>query len=107
MPSESVSFRISRSAQDLAETIHALSQRLVAMEQRLVVMEQRLDQPSTIDPQELSSLERVGQLLHDCRQLLAVEPSAPLASVPPETSVGDIADAELVDGEESDVYAAA
>jgi hypothetical protein len=70
MPSESVSFRISRSAQDLAETIHALSHRLVQLEQRLGTIESRLEQHTAIDPDELSGLERVGQLLDDCRQLL-------------------------------------
>ena len=42
MASESVSFRISRHTQDLAETIHALSQRLVNLEQRLGVVELQL-----------------------------------------------------------------
>lgn len=104
MASESVSFRISRSAQDLAETIHALSQRLVQMEQRLVVLEQQLDQPAEIDPRELSSLERVGQLLQDCRQLLAVDSVAPVTAATP---LGDGCDEEDLDGEESDAYAAA
>lgn len=115
MSTESVSFRISRSAQDLAETIHALSQRLVLLEQRLAAMEQRVDQPVEMDPRELSSLDRVGQLLNDCRQLLGTEPGSgghgddgvmalPVSGV---TVERDDADLEAGDGEGSDAFQAA
>ncbi|MEB3352234.1 MAG: hypothetical protein VKM01_07910 [Cyanobacteriota bacterium] len=70
MPTESVSFRISRSAEDLAETIHALSHRLVRLEQRLGALELQIESQTTVGPDEWQSLERVGQLLADCRQLL-------------------------------------
>jgi len=78
MASESVSFRITRNAEDLAETIHALSHRLVKLEQRLVALEMQLDRRSAQDPEELSSLSNVERLLTDCRTLLELTPS-PLA----------------------------
>jgi uncharacterized membrane protein YccC len=71
MASPSVSFRISRSAEDLAETIHTLSQRLVTLEQRLQAMELGLArQEAEPDPEELASLGNVERLLRDCRDLL-------------------------------------
>ena len=81
MASESVSFRISRNAEDLAETIHALSQRLVRLEQRLAGLELQLDRPAERDPQEISSLDNVERLLTDCRHLLEMDPapSSPMA----------------------------
>ena len=81
MASESVSFRISRNAEDLAETIHALSHRLVRLEQRLAALELQLDRPAERDPQEISSLDNVERLLTDCRHLLEMDPapSSPMA----------------------------
>ncbi|MFZ0408083.1 MAG: hypothetical protein WAM11_08250 [Cyanobium sp.] len=73
MATPSLSFRISRSAEDLAETIHALSQRLVLLEQRLAVMEQQVVSSAQPDPAELESLSNVERLLQDCRQLLTAE----------------------------------
>jgi predicted nucleic acid-binding Zn-ribbon protein len=73
MAAPSVSFRISRSAEDLAETIHALSQRLVQLEQRLTTMEQQLASSEQQDPAELESLSKVERLLQDCRLLLTVD----------------------------------
>lgn len=70
MAPESVSFRISRNAEDLAHTVHALSQRLVKLEQRLGALELQLDHQLTRDPQEISSLDNVERLLLDCRALL-------------------------------------
>jgi hypothetical protein len=67
---ESVSFRISRNAEDLAHTVHALSQRLVKLEQRLEALELQLDRQVERDPQEISSLDNVERLLLDCRALL-------------------------------------
>jgi len=76
MAPESVSFRITRSTEDLAETIHALSHRLVRLEQRFSAMELALEAQAR-DPQvsaeELSSLDQVERLLQDCRTLLATE----------------------------------
>jgi hypothetical protein len=83
MASPSVSFRISRSAEDLAETIHALSQRLVKLEQRLAAMELQVVQHQQLDPLEEASFENVERLLRDCRDLLDGEPepaSPPLPS---------------------------
>lgn len=80
MATPSVSFRITRSAEDLATTIHALSQRLVSLEQRLVELEQQLTTPVQEDPEELASLDNVERLLRDCRDLLESEPAtAPVA----------------------------
>ncbi len=75
MATPSVSFRITRSAEDLATTIHALSQRLVSLEQRLVELEQQLTTPVQEDPEELASLDNVERLLRDCRDLLEEEAS--------------------------------
>ncbi len=81
MVSESVSFRITRNAEDLAQTIHALSHRLVRLEQRLEALELQLDRPVERDPQEISSLDNVERLLTDCRHLLEMDPGprAPMA----------------------------
>ena len=76
MASESVSFRISRNAEDLAETIHALSHRLVRLEQRLAALELQLDRPAERDPHEISSLDNVERLLTDCRHLLEMDPGS-------------------------------
>ena len=70
MATPSVSFRISRSAEDLAATIHALSQRLVKLEQRLAAMEGQISETQEADPEELASLDNVERLLQDCRDLL-------------------------------------
>jgi hypothetical protein len=73
MPSASVSFRISRNAENLAETIHALSQRLVTLEQRLAAMELQASCQTLPEPEELASLDNVERLLQDCRHLLEME----------------------------------
>ena len=70
MAYESVSFRISRNAEDLAQTVHALSQRLVRLEQRLEATELQLDRQGERDPKEITSLDNVERLLVDCRALL-------------------------------------
>jgi len=79
MTSPSVSFRITRNTQDLAETIHALSQRLVSLEHRLAAMEGELaareQDEEVVDPDQLESLESVERLLRDCRDLLESEPT--------------------------------
>ncbi len=75
MATSSVSFRITRHAEDLAQTIHALSQRLVLLEQRLAVIEDQLTSREEEPPSEqLASLANVDQLLRDCRELLAADP---------------------------------
>jgi len=76
--SESVSFRISRTAEDLAQTVAALSKRLVSLEQRLGALEVQgaslqahVRTVPEVDPAELACLDSVDQLLADCRSLLA------------------------------------
>ncbi|EDY39738.1 putative methyl-accepting chemotaxis protein [Cyanobium sp. PCC 7001] len=99
MAPDSVSFRITRNTEDLAQTIHALSQRLVVMEQRLQAMElqlsSRLKQDAEPDLREVSSLDNVERLLFDCRALLGLDETgveepeqdtAALGSEPPSES---------------------
>ena len=92
MAPESVSFRITRSTEDLAQTIHALSHRLVRLEQKLAALELEVEgfgsEPS-ISPQEISSLDNVERLLHDCRSLL--DEPAELAYVTPGAEQRDAA----------------
>lgn len=77
MASESVSFRITRTAEDLAQTVTALSQRLVRLEQRLGALELQAQAVDRVDPRELDNLESVERLLQDCRELLdSTEPDA-------------------------------
>ncbi|MCP9857917.1 MULTISPECIES: hypothetical protein [unclassified Cyanobium] len=82
MAPASVSFRISRNAEDLAETIHALSQRLVTLEQRLAAVERQASNQARPEPEELASLDNVERLLQDCRHLLEIGVSS---EAPPET----------------------
>jgi len=70
MASPSVSFRISRSAEDLAGTLHLLSQRLVQLEQRLAILEARERLAPENDPALEVSLGNAERLLFDCRSLL-------------------------------------
>ncbi|MFM7240250.1 MAG: hypothetical protein ACKOZN_11770 [Cyanobium sp.] len=87
MATESVSFRITRNTEDLAQTTHALSQRVVKLEQRLQALELQLaqwsDQGNHQESEQLDSLENVERLLHDCRCLLGFEdqPAHPAAEV--------------------------
>ena len=77
MASDSVSFRITRTAEDLAQTVTALSQRLVRLEQRLAALELQAQVVDRVDPRELDTLESVERLLQDCRELLdSTEPDA-------------------------------
>lgn len=71
MTSPSVSFRISRSTEDLAGTLHLLSQRLLQLEQRLDLLEKREAVEAEDDPALVSSLTNAERLLLDCRALLA------------------------------------
>jgi hypothetical protein len=76
MSQESVSFRITRSTEDLAQTIHALSHRLVRLEQRFAALElsvQGLEVQPTVSDEERTSLSHVERLLQDCRSLLALD----------------------------------
>lgn len=85
MTAESVSFRITRSTEDLAQTVAALSQRLVKLEQRLAALELQLNRVAADpepDPEDLLRLDRVANLLADCRSLLEEEPTPPLVNAP-------------------------
>ena len=76
----SVSFRITRTAEDLAQTITALSQRLVKLEQRQEAIELQLRQQqqnlNAVPDEEISTLEGVEALLRETRELL--ESTAPM-----------------------------
>ena len=96
MSQESVSFRITRSTEDLAQTIHALSHRLVRLEQRFAALElsvQGLDAQPTISEEERTSLSHVERLLQDCRSLLALDGDTPPESTL--TAVGQDDDQRL------------
>ena len=81
----SVSFRITRTAEDLAQTITALSQRLVKLEQRQEALELQLRQQqkdlNAVPDDEIATLEGVEVLLRETRELLE--------STAPETSHND------------------
>ena len=70
----SVSFRITRTAEDLAQTITALSQRLVKLEQRQEALELQLRQQqkdlNAVPNEEITTLEGVEALLRETRELL-------------------------------------
>lgn len=70
-----VSFRITRNTEDLAQTIHLLSQRLVKLEQRLAAMELQIERHQDPDPTDLTRLDHVDVLLEECRQLLDIAPT--------------------------------
>ena len=79
----SVSFRITRTAEDLAQTITALSQRLVKLEQRQEALELQLRQQhkdlNAVPDEEISTLEGVEALLRETRELL--DSTAPMPEV--------------------------
>lgn len=104
MTTSSVSFRITRHAEDLAQTIHALSQRVVRLEQRLARMEEQLTSgEEELPAEQLSSLANVDQLLRDCRELLAAEPlRGATASEEAPRAEDLVASAQLAAAEEED-----
>ena len=67
--SSSVSFRITRTAEDLAQTITALTQRLVKLEQRQEALElqvrQQLQSVQDVPDDELATLDGIEQLLQE------------------------------------------
>ena len=89
----SVSFRITRTAEDLAHTITGLSQRLVKLEQRQEALELQLRQQqkelNAVTDEEISTLEGVEALLRETRELL--DSTAPVAegSMPEEAFQND------------------
>ena len=67
----SCSFRITRTAEDLAQTISALSQRLVKLEQRQEALELNArNNAKELLPEEIAMLDGVDQLLLECQELL-------------------------------------
>lgn len=95
MATPSVSFRISRSAEDLASTLHLLSQRLVQLEQRLSLLEATQRRTPEEDPALSGSLDNTERLLLDCRSLLegALQREA---AIPVEIAAEEAWSAELV-----------
>ncbi len=73
----SCSFRITRTAEDLAQTINALSHRLVKLEQRQEVLELEFKKTQNRPPkEELEILDGVDNLLRECKDLLEISPSS-------------------------------
>ena len=67
----SCSFRITRTAEDLAQTVSAISQRLVKLEQRLDALEEQSSQSKeSQSAEEMVMLDGVDQLLQECKGLL-------------------------------------
>ena len=76
---QSVSFRITRTAEDVAQTLNALSQRLIKLENRLENLELQLErQSSEFNSMPADEMERLGggdRLLTACGDLvLSSEP---------------------------------
>lgn len=75
--SSSVSFRITRTAEDLAQTMTALSQRLLTLEQRVEAMELQLRQQrqdgQTVPEEERLMLDGIERMLRETRDLLSIE----------------------------------
>ena len=75
--SSSVSFRITRTAEDLAQTITALSQRLLTLEQRVEAMDLQLRQQrqdgQTVAEEERLMLDGLERMLRETRDLLSTE----------------------------------
>ena len=67
----SCSFRITRTAEDLAQTVAAISQRLVKLEQRIDSLElNSTDSKDVQSDEEMIMLDGVDQLLQECKGLL-------------------------------------
>ncbi|WP_320663538.1 hypothetical protein [Prochlorococcus sp. MIT 1223] len=65
------SFRITRTTEDLAQTITALSQRLIKLEQRFEAIELQLDQSqSELPVNEIQMLDGIDQQIKVCQDLL-------------------------------------
>ena len=69
--SSSCSFRITRTAEDLAQTLTAISQRLVKLEQRLEALElQSSGDAKEQSEEEIVMLDGVDQMIEECKGLL-------------------------------------
>ena len=67
----SCSFRITRTAEDLAQTVAAISQRLVELEQRIESLELNSTESKDVQSdEEIVMLDGVDQLLQECKGLL-------------------------------------
>lgn len=67
----SCSFRITRTTEDLAQTVAAISQRLVKLEQRIDSLElHSTDSKDVQSDEEIVMLDGVDQLLQECKGLL-------------------------------------
>ena len=65
------SFRITRSAEDLAKTISILSQRVIHLENRIKQLESSNQQNEPEESYEqIQMLESVEQIMNDCREML-------------------------------------
>ena len=94
----SVSFRITRTAEDLAQTMTALSQRLVKLEQRQEVMElqlrQQLKDVNNVPDEELATLDGIETLLRETRELLeSTDINACDAIIPDQNDEDELAEA--------------
>tara|TARA_B100000131_G_scaffold272044_1_gene272783 strand:- start:2 stop:289 length:288 start_codon:yes stop_codon:yes gene_type:complete len=70
----SCSFRITRTAEDLAQTLTAISQRLVKLEQRIETLELTSSKSQVEQSdEEMTMLDGVDQLLEECKGLLNTE----------------------------------
>jgi Tfp pilus assembly protein PilO len=63
---QSVSFRITRTAEDVAQTLNALSQRLVKLEQRLESVDLQLRQQQEAQAMPVAEIERLDGVDHGC-----------------------------------------
>ena len=99
---QSVSFRITRTAEDVAQTINALSHRLVKLEQRLESLELQVQQQrhAEMPIEELARLDDVDRLLMDCQSLLQSS-----AGVATESEFADVVSASA-DADQQDSLAA-
>ena len=84
---QSVSFRITRTAEDVAVMLNALSQRLVKLEQRLESLElqvrQQRSESASMPAEERERLDVVDQMLQDCQELLNSSEFSPEATCEP------------------------
>ena len=82
--SSSCSFRITRTAEDLAQTMNSLSQRLVKLENRLEAIELQFQEVSQEPPaEEMKVLDGVDEILKECQELLETSSSSHDKSWPP------------------------
>ena len=69
--SSSCSFRITRTAEDLAQTVAAISQRFVQLEERIECLELNSNESKNVQSdEEMVMLDGVDQLLQECKGLL-------------------------------------